>query len=170
MDKKLLKVLSWGFLSILLISLGGCHASKNEEKEITVRAGKTDITLFNEDENFTTIMKSFRLEDLEYIKNYESILITFNAKKPKSINLTEHILNEKGEPKFATERTGKVLDTKWDENKVSFHVEPNLATSLSSNGRDYNPGATIKGYHLVCDWGEGDFDYYFIIRGDCGLQ
>ncbi|MDO4167409.1 MAG: hypothetical protein Q4D32_08395 [Eubacteriales bacterium] len=144
MDKKLLKVLSWGFLSILLISLGGCHASKNEEKEITVRAGKTDITLFNEEENFTTIMKSFRLEDLEYIKNYESILIIFNAKKPKSINLTEHILNEKGEPKFAT--------------------------SLSSNGRDYNPGATIKGYHLVCDWGEGDFDYYFIIRGDCGLQ
>ncbi len=148
----------------------GCNSLKDNVKEITASSGNKTIPVFSNGEDFKTIMKSLSLEELVYIKNKERVLIKFNEKSPKNIQLTEHILNKNGTPKFASEKTGKIIKTKLDKNKTSFKVEPNLATSLSSNGNDFNPGATIKGYHLVCDWGNNQSDYYFVIRGDAAIS
>lgn len=153
----------------MFILLVGCNPIKNDVKEITVSSGNNSISVFSNDESFKTIMKSLSLEDLVYIKNYEEILIEFNGISPRNIKLTEHILNKKGAPKFATEEAGKVINTKLDKDNVAFKIEPNLTSSLSSNGNDFNPGATIKGYHLVCDFGKSNSDYYFIIRGDAAV-
>lgn len=153
----------------MMILLAGCNVANNEGQKIIVTAGKINIALYNHRENFLSIIESISLEDLAYIKNNENILIEFNGKTPKSIRLSEHILNEKGEPKFATEEKGKDIDIKLDKSKASFKIEPNFATSFSSAGNDYDPGATIKGYRLVCDWGESNSEHFFVIRGDSAI-
>lgn len=153
----------------LLFLTFGCNSSKNELQQIRVIYGKINIPVFSNGVEFTTIMDSKSIEDLDYIKNEETILIEFNGKEPKTLSLTEYILNENGAPKFNSEKTGKSIDIKLDKSKASFKIEPNISTSLSSNGNDYNPAATIKGYRLVCDWGENKSEYLFVIRGDAAI-
>lgn len=155
-------------ISMAILTVG-CNLSKDELQQIKISAGKINIPVFDNDENFSTIMLSRSLEDLVYIKNKETILIEFDGKEPSTISLTEHILNENGSPKFATETEGKVIDIKLNKSKASFEIEPNFATSLSSNANDFNPGATIKGYRLVCSWEKSDSEYFFVIRGDAAI-
>lgn len=169
MNKKLFKFISWGTFAGMMILLAGCTPAKKEGQKIIVTAGKVNISVYSHRENFLSIMDSLSLDDLDYIKNNKNILMEFNGKIPKSIRLSEHILNEKGEPKFSTEEKGKDIDIKWNKNKASFKIGPNFATSFSSAGHDYNPGATIKGYRLVCDWGESNSEHFFVIRGDSAI-
>lgn len=154
---------------IILTLTTSCGSPEGGHQPVNVHAGKTDIPIFENEENFTNIMVSKSLEDLVYIKNKETVLVEFNGKNPDTISMTEHILNENGSPKFATETKGKIIDVTLEKSKASFKIGSNFATSLSSNGNDFNPGAIIKGYRLVCDWGESESKYFFVIRGDAAI-
>ena len=43
-------------------------------------------------------------------------------------------------------------------------MEPNIATAFSSNYKDYEKGATIKGYRMIFDWGESETEVLFVVR------
>lgn len=161
--------MSWAAVMAIIFIMTGCASSKSEKKKIIVRNGNNNIFLSNDKRGFTAIMESHSLDDLPYVKNNQDILIEFNNEKPEFISVSEHILNEKGEPKFATEETGKNVDIKWNGAKALFKTKPNIATLLSSDGNDYNKGAAIRGYHLTCNWGEYDSEFFFIIRSDSAV-
>lgn len=169
MKRRPIIIISWATVMAILFIMTGCGSSKGGKQKIIVRAGNNNIFLSSDKRGFTAIMESHNLEDLPYIKNNQDILIEFNNEKPESIRVSEHILNKKGEPKFATEETGKNVDIKWNGAKAFFKTEPNIATLLSSDGNDYNKGAAIRGYHLTCDWGENDLELFFIIRSDSAV-
>ena len=41
-----------------------------------------------------------------------------------------------------------------------------MAAMLSSNSKDYEPENTIRGFKLICSWGDNECEYGFIITSD----
>jgi len=117
--------------------------------------------------NFMLHMEKTALIELPYINLGETISIEFDGKAPDSAVLTDHILNADGAEKYNI--TPETVDIKWNKDKCSFVLDRNWATSLSSNSADYEPGATIRGFRLICKWGENKCEYTFIIRSDAAI-
>ena len=114
-------------------------------------------------------MSDTTFDELPYIKNGETITIKFNGHVPNSVTLTEYILNKNGERKYTSD--GMVYDINFGifNHAANFTIKKNYATALSSSTLDYMRGNTIKGYKLVCAWGNNECEYSFIIRGDAAI-
>ena len=48
----------------------------------------------------------------------------------------------------------------------SFKLERHWAALLSSSSEDYKNGNTLRGFRLLCTWGENQCEYAFVIRTD----
>jgi len=152
----------------------------DEPPSITVQSGDTEInwvvgkniwdfSIYDRLDNFQWIMSDTVFDELPYILNGEEVTITFDSKLPDSVTLTEHILRESGDEKYNIPGMDYNVTLKASKSKASFRIEPNWMTALSSFSGDYAPGATIKGYRLVCSWGDNECEYGFIIRGDAAV-
>ncbi|MDR1629504.1 MAG: hypothetical protein LBS36_04745 [Oscillospiraceae bacterium] len=148
--------------------------------KIKVYSGNTDIEWVvgmnrlgnaqtDREDNLIGIIKDNAPGDLVYLKNGESITIEFDGKLPDTVKLTEHIIKADGSAKYTTEHKGTAIDIAFKKGKGSFVIEKNYATALSSNSADYAPGATIKGYRLLCNFGTDECEYAFVIRGDAAF-
>ncbi|MCL1793961.1 MAG: M56 family metallopeptidase [Oscillospiraceae bacterium] len=166
-------------------------SAPNEPPEITVKAGdyaidwtvglnKWNGDIYDRLDNFTEIMSHYRsTSNLPYIRNGETITITIDGIVPDSTTVTEYILNESGNRKYnAIGMSYDVHFSFWNNvfsrainRSASFTItpEPNYATALSSFSGDYEPGNTIKGYGILCTWGDNECEYGFIIRGDAAI-
>ena len=154
----------------------------NDPPSITVMAGDVEIkwvvgknTWNNADydrlDNFQWIMSETTFDELPYVKNGEVISIQFDNNidsVPHTYTLTEHILREDGNLKYNIE--GKEYEFNIYLTVGDFIIEPNYAVLFSSYSWDYEPGNTIKGYRLICRWGDNSCEYAFIIRGDAAIQ
>ncbi|MDR2590703.1 MAG: hypothetical protein LBC71_06945 [Oscillospiraceae bacterium] len=171
-------------LFIFLVPLIGCYNQRHYDKQdeapsITVLVGDIEIEwtvglnewngrIYDRICNFHALMSRITVEDLVYVRNGETITIQFVGKAPNEYRLTEHILRETGDRKYSI--NGMEYDISFDKNNTTiFTIEPNFATALSSNGMDYEPGNTIKGYLLFARWGDNTCEYGFIIRGDAAI-
>ena len=133
-----------------------------------VGLNRWDGSLYDREDNFKVIMKDIAVSDLPYIHLGKSINIAFSGKAPDSATLTDHILRPDGRQKF-TDATVETIDITFRSGKGAFTLEKNWATAFSSDSSDYLPGASIRGFRLVCRWGGNEYEYAFIIRSDAAI-
>ena len=60
----------------------------------------------------------------------------------------------------------QAIPIEFKNGKGSFVLVSNPAALLSSASSDYEPGAIIRGFRLICEWGENECESVFIIRSD----
>lgn len=154
--------------------------SPKEPPTITIQHDGTEINwivgknkwngnIYDREDNFKLIMSNTTTGELPYIKNGENIMIQLDGHVPDSVTLSEYILRENGDVKY--NMAGMPYDVHFGilNHTGTFTLTPNYTTSLSSYSGDYAPGNTIKGYRLVCTWGENECEYGFVIKGDAAI-
>lgn len=154
-------------------------AIPNEPPTISVTSGDVEIfwvvgknqwngAKIDRLDNFQAQQERIANRDMPYIKNGDKITISFGNSKPDSITLSEIILNENATVKWRTDENAKPYELNFTpfSGAGSFIIEPNYATALSSNTSDYKTGNTIKGYKMVCTWGNNECEYAFVVFGD----
>ncbi|MNI76166.1 hypothetical protein D3C73_1323770 [compost metagenome] len=83
--------------------------------------------------------------------------------------LTDYILTEDGAYKYRLpEQQPSVIE--FSGGQGVFTLEANLAAYLSSNTKDYEPGATIRGFKLMGPAGGETREYYFVLRTDAAAK
>lgn len=145
--------------------------------EIKITAGSVELlyalginqwdgNIYDREDCFERIMSGTALADLEYVKNGETITILVDGNVPDSVTLTEYILKDDGTKKYNIEGMSYDISFGVSNQMGTLTLVPNYTAGLSSLGADYDPGATIRGFQLVCLWGENECEYSFIIRSD----
>jgi beta-lactamase regulating signal transducer with metallopeptidase domain len=122
-------------------------------------------------ENFAAFMEDKAIGDLPHVSTGATVTVDFGSYPPNAVIVSESILNEDGAPKWRTDEFPKNYNMGMAGGIGTFSIEPNYATALSSDSADYEPGKTIKGYKLVCQWLKPDgsineCEYAFVIRSD----
>ena len=149
-------------------------AKMPEPPKITITAAGTEIdytvglnrwnnTFYDREGTFQTIMKGKAKTDLPYVKLNTELHIEFKGTTPDSVKLEDHILNADGNMKYKEIQT---IPIEFKNDKGSFILVSNPAALLSSDSSDYEPGASIRGFRLICKWDENECEYAFIIRSN----
>lgn len=159
----------------LAICLVGCsHKTPDEPSALEVVSGSTTITYtvgknewnrckYDREDTFKVLAKENN--EFEYFHLGDTIVIKFLDSAPDTIELYDYILNSDGTLKYTTAAT-EPLNVELKDKKIEFELPANIAAVLSSNSKDYEPGATIRGFRLICTWGSNECEYAFIIRTD----
>jgi len=189
-------IVSVALVLVVVLSAGFAVNSRNdtappvEPPSVTVIAGDTEIDwavglvkwdgiAYDRLNEFPLLMNGKTIDDLVYVRNFDTISLIFEGKMPRNTKLTEFILREDGGYKYniggmdyekgsltMTDTFSMLYTNKYT---FTFAIEPNYATYLSSFSGDYEPGNTIKGYHFTCTWDGNECEYVFIVRGDAGI-
>ncbi len=171
-------------LSVMtLCALTACSFSNHKDElatsSITVAAGGSNIPailqILNEGQTANTseeaLFKAI-LEDSEvsipYVKLGESVQIQLDKEAPAAYELTDVLLREDGGYKYKMP-ADKPIVIEFNSGSGSFVLKENISVFLSSNTRDYEPGAIIRGFKLTEQGDDGEKrEYYFVLRTDAG--
>lgn len=123
--------------------------------------------IYDREGTFQTIMQGKSKTDLPYIKLNQEFQIAFNGTAPDSVKLEDYILQPNGNARYS-EREVQTIPIELKNGQGSFVLNANPAAFLSSASSDYEPGASIRGFRLTCQWGKNECEYAFIIRSDAG--
>ncbi|MDR1184778.1 MAG: hypothetical protein LBK67_08280 [Coriobacteriales bacterium] len=165
----------------LLIALSGCNPSEPPKPKITagdselpyvIGLNKWNGSAYDKEDNFILIMRDNPATDMPYVASGETISIEFDGKMPDSVKLTDHILRSDGTHTFAVEKANgthtfaveRTIDIDFSKGKGSFILDENRSASLGSSDDMFD--ASIRGFRLVCSWGDNECEYAFIIRSD----
>lgn len=159
---------------------GKVVSEMTEPPEIEVMAGGTAIghivglnqwngAVYDRENTFQAIMKGRLKTDLPYIKQGKEVTIEFKGTVPGSVELQDHVLNEEGRIKYG-ERLMQKVPIEFKNGRGSFILSQNMAAFLSSNSEDTKPGASIRGFRLLCRWGDNECEYAFIVRTDAVFE
>ena len=121
--------------------------------------------VYNRKDIFQSIMEKGSGIKVPYFKLGGTIAIEMKGTAPDKIVLKDYILKQDGVPKY-TEREINVVPIKLIDGKGTFKFDMHIAAMLSSNSKDYEPGNTIRGFRLTCNWGSNECEYGFIIKTD----
>lgn len=160
---------------LICILFFGCKGEISEPPEIKVTCDGTEIpyvvglnkwggSAYDREDTFHTIMKAKK--DIPYIKQEKEIQIEFLGLMPDSTKLEDFVLDSNGNKKYNETVKPKTIPIKFSNKKGKFIISQNYASMFSSNSKDYEPGASIRGFRLNCKWGEDECEYAFIIRSD----
>ncbi len=123
--------------------------------------------IYDREGTFQTIMRDKAKTDLPYIKLNQEFQITFHGTAPDFAKLEDYIVQPNGNTRYS-EREVQTIPIEFKNGKGSFVLAANPAAFLSSASSDYQPGASIRGFRLICQWGKNECEYAFIIRSDAG--
>ena len=139
----------------------------SEDKEIhyVIGLNQWNGSIYDREDTFQTIMKKDSGIEVTYIKLGETIQIQFIGTAPDKLQLEDCILKEDGMPKY-TEKEVNEIPVKLTNGKLTFKLDAHMAAMLSSNSKDYEPGNTIRGFRLICNWDNNECEYGFVIRTD----
>lgn len=157
----------------------GIKNNKESSPEIIIKGGKKKINFavksriikaidYENTELFQSIANDLKIK-IPYVKLGEKIEIIFRDKTPSKYELKDYILRENGTLKY-NDPTIQPIPIKFNKNTASFILEPNLFVYLSSNSKDYEPGSTIRGFRLICNWANKKQEYAFIIKTDANKE
>ncbi|MBY3618321.1 hypothetical protein HGO21_02035 [Acinetobacter sp. CUI P1] len=102
---------------------------------------------------------------IPYVKPGEIIEIKFSSTAPDNYKLTDHILKKDGSIKYIKE-TAELINVELADKTATFQLDSNMTAFLSSNSKDYELGATIRGFRLTGDWLDQTKEITFVIRTD----
>lgn len=135
--------------------LNDVEVTANHQEVHTVRlsqyVGKPD---YDDMSSFRTLME-MHVSDLPYIHIGEPIRIEFlhQTTEPDSYELIDYVLTEEGEMKYKIPEPIKPR-VEFNQGTASFTLEENFLVYASSASEDYEPGAVLRGFRLVCTWGD----------------
>ena len=153
----------------------------SEPPEIAVRGAGQDIPWamgknswnnadYDREDLLVQLMDEHSRDSLPVVHNGQAVTIKFQGSAPRSWTLTEYILRDNGAPKYnLSGHKEYALRFPFLSRAGRFKIESNWATAFSSSSLDYLAGNTLKGYRLVCHWGENSCEYAFILRGDAAI-
>ncbi len=158
-------------MMLICTLLFGCKGELSEPPEIKVTCDGTEIpyviglnkwggSAYDREDTFHTIMKS--KTEIPYIKQEKEIQIEFLGSMPDSTKLEDFILNSDGNKKFNDTVKPETIPIRFSDKKGKFIFSQNYASMLSSSKKD----VSIRGFRLICKWGEDECEYAFIIRDD----
>lgn len=164
---------------ILAIVTVGCSHKFDHLPEITVTSDSGIIgcatsilkwgEVTNESENiFAKILEDGPVE-LPYIRLGERIYIQFNENPPDSAVMYDKLITEYGGNVY-DERVTNEIPLVFQDGELSFVLEAHFASNLSSDSESYKDGNTIRGFKIVCKWGEDECEYGFVIRTDAVIS
>ncbi|WP_310829201.1 hypothetical protein [Paenibacillus pedocola] len=174
--------LLWLLSVLILCALTACSFSNHKDEpassSITVTAGGSNIPamiqIITEGHTANTSGEApFRaiLEDskvsIPYVKLGESVQIQLEKGAPAVYELSDVLLSENGGYKYRMPED-KPIVMEFSSGSGSFVLKENMAAFLSSNTKDYEPGATIRGFKLTKQGGGEKQEYYFVLRTDAG--
>lgn len=147
-----------------------------EPPEIKITSGETEIdyavgknmwngAVYNRTGTFQMASYGKSLSDYPYIELGEEITIEFDGPVPEAYTLNDYILDSDGGVKYSNEVT-RELPIEFTDSTGTFVLDFNPASALSSNSEDYGPGSSVRGFLLICAWGDNECEYGFIIRSD----
>ena len=169
---------------VILLSVGFAVnrlSTPNGPPTITVKAGGAEIfytvginkwggVAYDRLDVFQMQRERISHRDIPYVANGGQITITINGKVPDSVVTTEYILSEDGERKYNTDTMSYDVNFEVLNRTAVLTLKPNYATALSSSiSADYALGAIIKGFSVVCTWGDDECEYGFAILGDAAF-
>ena len=136
-----------------------------EDSNVTVKSKTLEETIDDEDtELFQLIMEDSNSE-IPYIHIGEVVEIKFNNKIPETYELKDCLLRENGKILYDS-RLIETINVEKKDDDYYFILDMNYAVILSSDSRSYEPGQTLRGLKLICDYGDEKKEYAFIIRTD----
>ncbi|QSF43060.1 hypothetical protein [Paenibacillus tianjinensis] len=97
----------------------------------------------------------------------ESVQIQLEKGAPAVYELSDVLLSENGGYIYRMPED-KPIVMEFSSGSGSFVLKENMAAFLSSNTKDYEPGATIRGFKLTKQGGGEKQEYYFVLRTDAG--
>jgi len=100
--------------------------------------------------------------DIPHIKLGETIELDFAGDPPDSVQVLDHLLTEDGVIQY-TAREVIERSVQLFEDKGSFPLERHHAASLSSQ---YPPPPSLRGFRVICSWGEEIREYAYVINAD----
>lgn len=100
--------------------------------------------------------------DVPFIELWKIIELDFASHSPDSVQVLDHLLTLEGNPIY-TEREVMERPVEFCGDKVRFPLERHFATSLSSQ---YPPPPSLRGFRIICTWGEETREYALVIRTD----
>ncbi|MDF1618635.1 hypothetical protein [Petrocella sp. FN5] len=172
-----------GMLLLIIIVLAGCistfEGNKPPEIRISTESDHIDYSVglnywdnavYDRIDNFDAIMDSEMASQIQYVALGEVIEITFEKNQvPDEVRLYDYVLDEKGRPKYSSKEILQ-REIAIEDGTGSFILEGHMATMLSSSSDDYLSGKSIRGFKLICRWGEDECEYGFIIKSDAGMS
>jgi hypothetical protein len=84
---------------------------------------------------------------------------------PDSYKLTDYILRDDGSFKYKKE-IAELVNVEFEDKTATFKLDSNMAAFLSSNSKDYEAGATIRGFRLTGEWLDQTKEIMFVVRTD----
>ncbi|RJE86920.1 hypothetical protein D3P07_17215 [Paenibacillus sp. 1011MAR3C5] len=150
----------------------------NDIPRITIQSGDSEIPfvsrVVNNSDNpddrsdaFETLINN--KVEIPYLQIREKIQLILEKDAPVSQTLYDEILNENGTIKY-NELSTKEVVFHFNDKIGTFILAPNLASQLSSNSQDYEPGKSIRGFTLICNWENKSIQYSFIVRSDAEIS
>lgn len=115
-----------------------------------------------------TLFQSLMAESdliIPYVKLGEIIQVDFSGTAPDSYKLTDYILKEDGTFKY-NKGTASPVNLEFDNKKATFKLDSIMTVFLSSDSKDYEPGATFRGFRLIGEWVDQSKEITFIVRTD----
>lgn len=116
---------------------------------------------YDREDTFKTIMMEGSGIEIPSIEIGKNVVISFNSNPPDKFNVSDVLINEKGEQVYSDKEVNNIPIEIKDSN-CSFEIEQYFAYALSST---YEENKTdIRGYRMVATWGNNECEYAFIIK------
>lgn len=134
--------------------------------EIPCRMGllQWNGSAYDRKDTFIELMESG--VEFPYLPLGAQIDLAFAGGAPDSALLRDCLLNADGTEKYLVDELPEPAVLSFEQGAASFALQPNWMSALSSNLADYAPGATLRGFRLICNWGVNQCEYAFIVRTD----
>jgi len=142
-------------MTALTICLLSIRAANNAPFDATViSSGKTE----------RIIIDSFK--NPPYVPLGSIVQLYIIGDIPVTVGITDILSKSDGSPKYDS-RLDKAVEYTASGSTVSFTVEENWATALSSNSEDYKKGSSYRCYRVLFGWKNGDTkDYAIFLKTD----
>lgn len=174
---KAMKCMLTAFL--VLAVFVGCNRDPDSPPKIVVKTAKGEASYavrllqwngkeYQDETDFQTITNQETKPTIPYIPLKDEVVIEFQGEMPKEATLNNRILTREYLPRYGEKITQENAITIQNQ-QITFQQIGNVASGLSSNLADYQPGAVLQGYVLRCKWGKNECEYLFIIRTDSGI-
>ncbi|MCK5130479.1 MAG: hypothetical protein KAQ68_11540, partial [Clostridiales bacterium] len=119
---------------------------------------------YDEDEVFQSLLSEYTIEEIPYIKLGETINIRFDE-VPDNYEIWDYIIDTKGKLKYPAKLRQEII-VEMKEEIATFKLDVNMASLLSSYYDPNSQGATVRGFKIICTYGEGVIKYAFVLRTD----
>lgn len=135
----------------------------HNETEVPIASRPTESNATEDTQLFQRILQESD-RTIPYVKLGETIRLNFGDQAPQSFELSDYLLGEEGTLKYR--KAIRNIEMDIHDGIGDLVLDENGFAALSSNSKDYEPGATLRGFRMICNWKDHTQEYAFVIRTD----